>query len=95
MHPSELEMKDSKESFISAWNLDILFNRDTHGKITSQTHYKRDHFSFSIVNFTYSCSNIQSSPAYGLYVSKLIRCARTCSAYDQFLSRDKLLTNKL
>ena len=52
-------------------------------------------FSFSIVNFPYLCSNIPSSPAYRVYVSQLIRYARACSAYDKFLNRGRLLTNKL
>ena len=41
------------------------------------------------------CSNIPPSPAYGVYVSQLIRYARTCTVYDQFLNRGKLLTDKL
>ena len=40
-------------------------------------------------------SNIPSSPAYGVYVSQLIRYARACSAYDQFLNRGKLLIDTL
>ena len=35
------------------------------------------------------------SPAYGVYISQLIRYARACSTYDQFLVRGCLLTNKL
>ena len=56
---------------------------------------KRDDFNFSIVNFPYLCSNIPSSPAYGVYVSQLIRYAWACSTYEQFIMRGKLLTNKL
>ena len=75
--------------------LDILLNIDINGKLTTQLYDKRDDFSFSIVNFPYLCSNIPSSPAYGVYVSQLIRYARACSAYDQLLNRGKLLTDKL
>ena len=46
------------------------------------------------VNFPYLCSNMLSSPAYGVYVSQLIQYARACSAYDQFLIRGKLFANK-
>ena len=56
---------------------------------------KRDDFNFSIVNFPYLCSNIPTSPAYGVYLSQLVRYARACSTYDQFLFRGCLLTNKL
>jgi hypothetical protein len=41
------------------------------------------------------CSNIPLSPAYDVYISQLIRCERACSTYDQFLSRGRLLTDKL
>jgi hypothetical protein len=30
-----------------------------------------------------------------VYISQLIRYARACSTYDQFLARGSLLTNKL
>ena len=73
----------------------ILLNMGINGKLTTQLYDKRDDFSFSIVNFPYLCSNIPSSPAYGVYVAQLIRYARACSAYDQFLNRGKLLTDKL
>ena len=92
---NELEIKDTTESSMSASYLDILLNIDINGKLTTQLYDKRDDFSFSIVNFPYLCSNIPSSPAYGVYVSQLIRYARACSAYDQFLNRGKLLTDKL
>ena len=84
------KIKDTTESSMSASYLDILLNIDIDGKLTTQLYDKRDDFS-SIVNFPYLCSNIPSSPAYGVYVSQLIRYTRACSAYDQFLNRGKLL----
>ena len=53
---------------------------------------KRDDFNFNIVNFPFLSSNIPQSPAYGVYVSQLIRYA---SAYGGFLVRSRLLTRKL
>jgi hypothetical protein len=41
------------------------------------------------------CSNIPLSPAYGVYISQLIRYARACFAYEDFSKRGKLLTKKL
>jgi hypothetical protein len=52
-------------------------------------------FNFSIVNFPYLCGNIPISPANGFYISQLIRYARACSTYDQFLNWGSALTNKL
>lgn len=40
-------------------------------------------------------SNIPSSHGYGVYISQLIPYARVCSTYEEFLKRDKLITNKL
>jgi hypothetical protein len=68
---------------------------DTNGNLTTQLYDKRDDFNFSIVNFPYPCSNIPAAPAYGVYISQLIRYARACSAFNQFLVRGSLLTNKL
>jgi membrane-bound metal-dependent hydrolase YbcI (DUF457 family) len=44
---------------------------------------------------SFFCSNIPFSPAYGVYISQLIRYARTCFAYEDFSKRGKLLTKKL
>jgi hypothetical protein len=88
INPCELEIKDTTESYTSASYLDALLNIDAEGK---QLYHRRDDFNFAIV-IPYICINI---PAYGLYISQLIRYARACYTYDQFLSRGRLLTNKL
>jgi hypothetical protein len=88
IYPNELEIKDTTESSTSASYLDVLLKFD-------QLYDKRDDFNFSIINFPYLCSNIPASPAYGEYISQLIRYARACSTYDQFLDRGNLLTDKL
>ena len=95
IYPNELEIKDTTECSTSASYLDVLLKLDTNGKLTTQLYDKRDDFNFAIVNFPYLCSNIPASPAYGVYISQLIRYARACSAYDQFLVRGSLLTKKL
>ena len=41
------------------------------------------------------CSNIPQSPAYGVYISQLIRYARASTFYQDFLIRCRLLTSKL
>jgi hypothetical protein len=46
---------------------------------------KRDDFNFKIINFPNMCSNIPASPAYGFYISQLIRYARASSNYSDFL----------
>ena len=56
---------------------------------------KRDDFNFLIVNFPFICSNIPAAPAYGVYISQLIRYSRACGSYQDFLDRGLLLTRKL
>jgi hypothetical protein len=84
--PVNLKLK-TQESSSSALYLDML-EIDMGSKFKTQLYDNRDDFNFSIVNFPYqcTCSNIPSSPAYGVYVSQLIRYARACSSYDQFLN---------
>ena len=41
------------------------------------------------------CSNIPASPAYGVYISQLIRFARVSSNYSDFLKRHLYLRNRL
>jgi hypothetical protein len=85
------------ESSTSASYLDALLKIDAGRKLTTQLYDKRDDFNFANVNFPYTCGNISLSPAYGVYLSQLIRYARACSTYmyNQFSSRGRLLTNKL
>ena len=55
---------------------------------------KRDDFNFHITNFPFLSSNIPSSPAYGVFISQLIRYARACSSYECFILRARRLSSK-
>jgi len=44
--------------------------------LTNKRYDKRDDFNFPIVNYPFFESNIPSSPAYGVYMSQLIRYSR-------------------
>ena len=94
VYPDELDIKDTTESSHSASYLDLLLEIDN-TKLCTRLYDKRDDFNFTIVNFPFLESNIPASPAYGVYVSQLIRYARACSTYTDFLSRALLLTSKL
>ena len=67
----------------------------TSGQLSTKIHDKRDDFNFKIINFPNMCSNIPASPAYGVYISQLIRCARASSNYSDFLKRHLDLSNRL
>jgi hypothetical protein len=92
IYPDELEIKDTTDSDRSASYLDILLEFDSNGRLTTSLYDKRDDFDFAIVNFPFLGSNIPLSPAYGVYVSQLIRYARACFAYEDFSKRGRLLT---
>ena len=47
------------------------------------------------MNFPFIGSNIPAAPAYGVYISQLIRYSRACGSYHDFLHRGLLLTGKL
>jgi hypothetical protein len=92
IYPDELKIKDTTESDKSASYLDISFNFDSNGRLTTSLYDKRDDFDFAIVNFPSLCSNIPLSPAYDVYISQLIRYTRACFAYEDFSKRGNLLT---
>ena len=54
-----------------------------------------DDFNFHITNFPFLSSSTPSSPAYGVFISQLIRHARACSSYECFILRAVRLCNKL
>jgi len=76
-------------------HLDLYLKHDINGTFTTKLCDKRDDFNFPIVNYPFLDSNIPSSPAYGVYMSQLIRYSRTCNSYRGFLHRYVLLTKKL
>ena len=95
MYPPELEIKDTTESNTSASYLDLLLSIGRDGKLRTSLYDKRDDFNFHITNFPFLSSNIPSSPAYGVFISQLIRYARACSSYECFILRAMRLSNKL
>ena len=63
-------------------------------KIT-ETHTVMHGFNFHIVNFPHMDSNIPSKPAYGVYISQLVRIGRICDSYKSFFTRHHQLTCRL
>ena len=95
IYPPELEIKNTTVSSNSASYLDLFLEYDQDYRLTTRLYDKRDDFNFPIVNFPFLDSNIPSSPAYGVYISQLIRYSRACSNYHDFLRRTIILTNRL
>ena len=95
MYPAELEIKDTTESTTSASYLDLLLSIGRDGQLHTSIYDKRDDFNFHITNFPFLSSNIPSSPAYGVFISSLIRYAQACSSFECFILRDMRLSSKL
>ena len=56
---------------------------------------KRDEFEFYIVNLPFLDSDVPRRTSYGVYISQLIRFARSSSNISGFNCRNKALTAKL
>ena len=91
IYPPELEVKKTTDTTSSASFLDLYLEYDDSTKIYD----KRDDFNFKIINFPNMRSNIPASPAYGVYISQLIRYARASTTYSDFLKRHLHLRNRL
>ena len=89
------KLKKPQKQIVRHLFLDLHLEFDSSGKLSTKIYDKRDDFNFKIINFPYLCSNIPSSPAYGVYVSQLIRYARACTNYSDFLERHKNLRTRL
>jgi len=55
---------------------DFYLEHDSNGTLTTKHYDKRDNFNFPIANYPFLYSNIPSSPAYGVYMSQLIRYSK-------------------
>jgi hypothetical protein len=73
VYPPELEIKETTDTASSTSILDTYLEFDDSGQLSTNIYDKRDDFNFKIINFPNMCSNIPASPAYGVYLSQLIR----------------------
>ena len=82
MYPVGLEIKDTTESNTSASYLDLLRLIGRDGKLHTSIYDKRQ---FPYHKFSNLSSNIPASPAYGVFISQIIRYAQACSSYGCFI----------
>ena len=94
IYPSQLTVEKANTSDDLANYLDLTFIIESNNRLHTKLYDKRDDFDFHIVNFPFLSSNIPSSPSYGVYISLSIRYA-SCSYYDDFGCRHKLLVDRL
>jgi hypothetical protein len=82
IYPPELEVKETTDTASSASFLDLYLEFDDSGQLSTKI-------------YDNMCSNIPASPAYGVYISQLIRYARASSNYSDFLKRHLHLRNRI
>ena len=82
IYPIELEIKDTTDTDKSASYLGLHLKIDSEGRLRTNLYDKRYDFNFPIVNFPFICSNIPAVPAYGVYLSQLLRYSRACGSYQ-------------
>jgi hypothetical protein len=95
IYPIELKIKDTTHTDISASYLDIHREIESEERLRTKLYDKRDDFNFPIVNFPIICSNIPAAPAYGVYISQMIRYSRSCNSDQDFLDRGLLPTRNV
>ena len=96
IYPSELILKNTTTTPSEISYLDTTLNiGEGNGTVRISIYDKREDFNFKIVNFPYLDSNIPRNPAYGVYISQLVRYARICSRKDDFIYRHRRLSLKL
>ena len=94
IYPPELVLKETTEKSGLVSYLDVGISV-RNGQYNTTVYDKRDSFNFKIVNFPFMSSNIPSGPAYGIYISQLVRIGRICSTYEEFIKRNRLITTRL
>ena len=94
IHPSQLQLNKANVSDAEASILDLhLTIMDVFVK--TKIFDKRDDFNFDIVNCPFLDGDVPRSASYGVYISQLIRLAQVSSHFDDFNTRNKVLTAKL
>jgi hypothetical protein len=97
MYPIELEIEDTINTARYASYFDLHLEIDSGRRLRTNIYDKRDELNFLFLNFPFPfiCSNNPAAPAYGVYISQLIRYSRAYGSYHDFFNRELLLTRKL
>ena len=93
IYPTELQLHRANSSDTGAPFLDLNLCI-SNGTVSTKIYDKRDDFDFDIVNFPLLDGDVSRRTSYGVYISQLIRFARTSSNLSAFNCRNKALTAK-
>ena len=94
IYPSELQFNQGHTSDTEAAYLDLHLSISKN-IVSTKTKDKRDDFDFKIVNVPFLDGDVPRSTSFGVYISQLIRFARSSSHVDDLNICNKLLTQTL
>ena len=89
IYPTELQLNKVNTSDTETAFLDLHLSI-ANDIVSTKIYDKRDDFDFEIVNFPFLDGDVPRSTSYGVYISQLIRFARTSSHVADFNTRNKL-----
>ena len=95
MYSTKLEIKDTTENNLSASYLDYSCKWGRNSLLRTSLYDKLDDYNFHNTDFPSLSSNIPSSLAYAVFISKLIRYVGVRSSYECFILRAAMLFYKL
>ena len=87
IYPPKLQLTDTSTSTEVCYLDTHIKTGGTNTPFRISIYDKRDDFTFRIVNFPHMDSNIPANPAYGVYISQLVRYARICTSKVDFMNR--------
>ena len=93
IYPESLNLnkENSDDSRANVLDLNIVIHE---GKFKVNLYDKRDDFPFKIVQFSDSSSNISRNTILGVFKSQVLRYARICSEFQDFLERLDIIVKK-
>ena len=94
IYPAELQLNKANTSDKETSFLDLnikVIGSDIHTSVYD----KRDDFGFPIINFPWLSGDVPRLSSYGIYISQLVRFARSCTSVWDFHSKNLQLTSKL
>ena len=96
IYPPELPFTATSTSSTEVCYLDTnIKTGGTNTPFRISIYDERDDFIFRIAHFPHMDSNIPANPAYGVYISQLVRYARICTSKVIFMNRLRGLSLRL
>ena len=94
IYPKELILKKTNTSPKKSPFLDLDITI-TNNQFITKVYDNREDFNFDKVNFPHLDSNIPNTPAYGVFISQLIRYSKICSDFSNFQAKSLQLCSRL